>query len=142
MSAHKTSTITSGRRSYTEIVRLLVNEAASRLDSQKKPEFTLGPPTKVMNRLAAEHRRATKAINRIEAQLKRRGAQMRGGHLLLHYDRHRQLEQDWNKRKSLRAEKLRSLKTAALVELLGLPPSAARTYLKTLKERLDALITL
>jgi hypothetical protein len=129
-------------RSYSEIVRLLINETAARLDTQRKPEFTLGASTPIMRRLLAQYVKADRICQRITKQLERRGARVYSGRLSIHHTRSMALEREWNARKAVKAAKLRSLKTAALVDLIGMPAEEARGYLQKLRAQLEAVVSL
>lgn len=127
-------------RSYSDIVRLLVNEAATKLETQPKPAYTLGVPTVAMLRLARRHRQAAEIVATCERQLKERGANVVHGKLSLHYEKRAVLEKDWRTRHEAAAAKIRALKMSALVDLINRPPAEAKEYLQRLRMLLDAAV--
>lgn len=117
-------------RSYSEIVRLLVNEAARKIEDWQRPDYVVGTPTKAIRRLVARQSRATWIAARCETQLAKLGVHAHNGVITLHHTRRTKLERQWNAHKAQASARIREMKAAALVDLIDMPPAEARVYLK------------
>lgn len=127
-------------RSYSEIVRLLVNEAARKIEDWPRPDYVVGTPTKAIRRLVARQKRATWIAARCDAQLAKLGVHAHNGEITLHHTRRTKLERAWQAHKTQASARIREMKAAALVDLIDRPPAEAKAYLQRLRMLLNAAV--